>query len=257
MNIANFKKFIAYHTFNPNNNLGKHLKYLKSQKVLITVDDGHLSFCKNAFPLLKQYQIPTFLFIIPSLINTEIPFWWDEVMYYLGNEKGSKELQRLKLIPNQERLDYLEELRDNSELPPLKQQQLTVAQLKEMQETGIMIANHSFTHPMFDQCTEEELRDELRKTKAFFEKYDLKGYEYFAYPNGNYNELAEKVLIEEGVKYAFLFNHQLNRGKVNPMRISRLSVNDDTPLWKFRFILSGWHSKVLPLRKRLFRFLKR
>ncbi len=260
-------KVLAYHTFK-NVYFSKHLEYLKNKhsflkddilknKLLITIDDGHISFYENAFPILKQYQIPAILYIIPSLINTEQPFWWDEVVYYLGNENGASALKRLKEIPNQQRLTYLEELRNSSDKPTLKQQQLTVQQLKEMQEAGILIANHSFTHPMFDQCTEEELRSELIQTKAFFEKHHLKGYEYFAYPNGNYNELAEKVLKEEGVKYAFLFDHQVNKREINPLRISRLSVNDDTPLWKLRFILSGWHSKVLPLRKRIFDFLKK
>jgi len=258
-------KVLAYHTFQ-SDNFKQHLRYFKNKysfekenllthQLLITVDDGHISFYMNAFPLLKKYQIPAILFIVPSLINTENPFWWDEVIYYLGNKKGSEELKRLKAIPNQERLVYLEELRNISDKMPLKQDQLTVEQLKEMQTAGITIANHSFTHPMFDQCTEVELKNELRQTKAFFEEHGLKGYEYFAYPNGNYNELAEKVLKEEGVNYAFLFDHQLNKGKINPMRISRLSVNDDTPLWKLRFILSGWHSKVLPLRKKLFKLV--
>ncbi|RUA35650.1 MAG: hypothetical protein DSY77_02290 [Bacteroidetes bacterium] len=257
MNIIEFRKILAYHTFNSTSNFTNHLKYLKSQKVLITVDDGHISFYENAFPLLKPYQIPAILFIVPSLINTEKPFWWDEVIYYLGKEKGAVELKRLKSIPNHERLAFLEELRSTSEKPLLKQQQLTVEQLKEMQNAGIIIANHSFTHPMFDQCTEEELREELRKTKAFFEEHHLDGYDIFAYPNGNYNELAEKVLKEEGIKYAFLFDHKVNKGEINPMRISRLSVNDDTPLWKLKFILNGWHSKVLPLRKKLFSMLRR
>jgi len=256
MNIIEFSKTLAYHTFNSNFNFGNHLKHIRAQKVLITVDDGHISFYENAFPLLKQYQVRTILFIVPSLIDTDKPFWWDEVIYYLRQEKGTVELKRLKTIPNQERLAFLEELRNTSEKPLLKQQQLTVEQLQEMQSAGITIGNHSFTHPMFDQCKEEELRNELRKTKEFFDKHSLEGYDIFAYPNGNYNELAEKVLKEEGIKYAFLFDHKMNRGEINPMRISRLSVNDDTPLWKLKFILSGWHSKVLPLRKRLFKFLK-
>ncbi|GAA5026488.1 polysaccharide deacetylase [Marivirga lumbricoides] len=260
-------KVLAYHTFN-NDAFARHLKYLKNHytskkidllnnRLLITVDDGHISFYQNAFPLLKQYQIPAILFIVPSLISTEKPFWWDELIYYLGNEKGAAELKRLKTIPNEERSAYLVELRNASKKPILRQQQLTVVQLKEMQSTGITIANHSFSHPMFDQCTEEELREELKKTKAFFKEHQLEGYDIFAYPNGNYNELAEKVLKEEGIKYAFLFDHQINKGEINAMRISRLSVNDDTPLWKLKFILSGWHSKVLPLRKRIFGFLKK
>ena len=180
----------------------------------MTTDDGHISFYYNAFPLLKKYSVPSILFIIPSLIETDQPFWWNEVYYYLGKKAGSEQIKILKSIPNSERVAYLEGLRKNSDKPLLKQQQLTVAQLQEMQNNGIVIANHSFTHPMFDQCSEAELRAELQQTKAFFEQHQLNGYSLFAYPNGNFNALAEKVLVEEGITQAFLFDHKINKAIV-------------------------------------------
>lgn len=245
-------KIITYHEFGNVSNFEKQLQLLSRQKkVLLTTDDGDLSFYTTAYPLILKYKIPTILFIIPSLIETEEPFWWNEVYYYLGKTAGSGKIKTLKSIPNTERIAYLESLRMSVDKPLLKQTQLTVAQLQEMQNNGIIIANHSFTHPMFDQCSEAEIRNELRLTKAFFEQNQLNGYSLFAYPNGNYNELAEKVLQEEGIEKAFLFDHKINKANFNPLRISRLSVDDYTPIWKYKFILSGWHSTILPLTKTL------
>lgn len=251
-------KLVTYHEFGNLSNFEKQLQWLSRQKkMLLTTDDGDLSFYTTAYPLLQKYKIPAILFIIPSLIGTNQPFWWNEVYYYLGKTAGIETLRTLKIIPNSERIAYLENLRKNSDKPILKQTQLTVAQLQEMQSNGIIIANHSFTHPMFDQCSETEIRTELQQTKAFFEKNQLNGYSLFAYPNGNFNALCEKVLIEEGVNQAFLFDHKINKGNSNPLRISRLSVNDYTPIWKFKLILSGWHSKLLPLTKTIHTLIRK
>jgi poly-beta-1,6-N-acetyl-D-glucosamine N-deacetylase len=250
------RTIVTYHVFSNVENFEKHLKILSKKEVLLTTDDGDLSFYQNAFPLIKKYKIPSILFIIPSLIGTETPFWWREVVHYMGASEGLQKVKQLKSIPNKERVGFLENLRNQSTKPPLKQIQLSVEQLKEMQEYGIVIGNHSFTHPMFDTCDSEELQDEIVQTKLFFEKHNLEGFHLFAYPNGNYNDLAEHVLKNQGITHAFLFDHKINGKKINPLRISRLSVNDYTPVWKYRFILSGWHSKLVPLTKFIYKLKK-
>ena len=58
-----------------------------------------------------------------------------------------------------------------------------------------------------------------------------------------------------GIRQAFLFDHKLNTLLDKPYRISRLSVNDTTPLWKFMLILKGWHSRIVPFRKMLHKFI--
>ena len=248
-------KIVTYHKISANNQLPAHFDIYREKKVLVTVDDGDISFYHHMFPLLKAHKIPAILFIITSLIDTKIPFWWDELVYLLGPEKGEKMVWEVKGWPNHKRMSYLEELRQSTTKPPLEQQQLTTAQLIEMQAAGVTIANHSHTHPMFDQCTEEELRYEFRSARAFFKEKGLAGYSLFAYPNGNSSPLAERVAKEEGISHAFLFDHKTPAKEFNPYRISRLSVTDQTPVKKLNFILSGWHSRILPVRKKIFKLL--
>ncbi|MCX2739961.1 polysaccharide deacetylase family protein [Pontibacter anaerobius] len=249
------RKIVVYHKFCSNHQLEAHLSILQKEDVLITVDDGDVSFYKYLFPLLHKYKIPTVLFIITELIDTNKPFWWDELVYLLGKEEGEKRVWEVKEWPNQERVAYINQLRVESDKPSLKQAQLTTEQLKEMERAGVIIANHSHTHPMFNQCSEVELRDEFRQSKHFFDKAGLKGFNLFAYPNGNVNQLAEKVAKEEGISHAFLFDHKLPAKKYDPYRISRLSITDQTRPSKLRFILSGWHSKILPLRRSIYKLI--
>ncbi|GHA53335.1 polysaccharide deacetylase family protein [Pontibacter akesuensis] len=255
--ILSSRKIVTYHKIKQKNNLLKHFELFQKEKVAVTVDDGDVSFYSYMFPLLKQSRIPAVLFIITELIDTNKPFWWDELVYLLGDTEGEKKVWQVKGWTNNERVEYLKKLREKSDKPALEQVQLTTDQLREMQEAGVIIANHSHTHPMFDKCTAEELKQEFHNSKAFFQKHGLAGYEYFAYPNGNSSELAERIAIEEGVKAMFLFDHKLRSNISNPYRISRLSVTDQTSINKLRFILSGWHSKLLPFRKDIYRIVSR
>ncbi|MEZ4972123.1 MAG: polysaccharide deacetylase family protein [Cyclobacteriaceae bacterium] len=247
---------LTYHKIRPSTigNIQRQLEFIKGQKFLVTVDDGDISFYNHLFPLLLRYNIPSILFVITGLIDTNLPFWWDEVIYSLGATKGDKKLKSLKLMQNLDRIRFLREMR-TGDYKRLQQTQLSTEQLLEMQDQGIVIGNHSHSHPMFDMCTEDEIIAELKSSRSFFNKTGLNGYEYLAYPNGNFNGRVESVIKDQGIKYAFLFDHMLVRQPANPLRLSRLSVNDDTPFWKFKMIVKGWHSRVLPLTTRLHRYI--
>jgi peptidoglycan/xylan/chitin deacetylase (PgdA/CDA1 family) len=230
----------------------KDKKELPKKPLLITSDDGDLSLYNKAFPVIEKLKVPFTIFLITDLINSEKPFWWNEIRYYLGQKAGDKKSWEVKEWPNRQREDYLKELREGSDKRPPKQRQLSSTEIAEMKKAGISFANHSHTHPMFDQCTAEELESELTQAKAILDNEGLES-EVFAYPNGNYSGKTEKMLQKHGIELAFLFDHKLNKSvkTLNPFRISRLAVNDTTPLWKFKLILSGWHTKILPLTRSL------
>lgn len=264
-------KVLAYHKIKSQNLFLNQIKYLvgnynllrlseidftSKKDMILTVDDGDPSFYRNAFPVLKNYKIPAILFVITDLIGTDKPYWWDEIEYYLGKNEGNKKVWEVKSWSNNERERYLKNLRISSQKPELKFKQLTISQLREMQGEGIIIANHSHTHPMYDRCTEVELEDEIKLSTSKLKELGFTP-DIFAYPNGNYSMMAEGILENHGVKMAFLFDHKINSTQSNPMRISRLIVNDTTPLWKFKFILSGLHSKILPAIKLFSKILKK
>lgn len=265
-------RILAYHTVKDRANFEGHLTYLKQnysivsieqlnhffykntrlpkKPLLITFDDGDLSVYENALPLLKKHNLPATLFVVTDLINSHKPFWWDEIEYYLGKEDGNKKVWEVKNWENKEREDFLTKLRNNLDKPAMKYPQLTTGQLKEMQDSGITIANHSHTHPLFNKCTREELEEELTKSKEQLQDSNFTA-DIFAYPNGNHSELSEAVLKSKNIKMALLFDHKINKNQVHPLQISRLAANDTTQLWKLKLILSGWHTKVLPITRTL------
>src|SRR5688572_11398286 len=97
-------------------------KKLRSRDVLVTFDDGDHSVLVNAVPVLKKYNCPAVMFVITGLIGTHLPFWWEEIRYYCPRKE---DVNRAKLISNDERLKFLENLRATSNRAPLHNRQLT------------------------------------------------------------------------------------------------------------------------------------
>jgi peptidoglycan/xylan/chitin deacetylase (PgdA/CDA1 family) len=61
-------------------NFEKNLKEMKKiRKILITIDDGFLSFYKNAWPILKKKKIPFILFVSTREVGSSNYMNWDQI----------------------------------------------------------------------------------------------------------------------------------------------------------------------------------
>lgn len=227
---------------------------LHAKDILITFDDGDYSVFENALPILKKYGYPAVLFVITELIDSRKPFWWDEILFYTND---ASKVVAAKQWSNDERLIFLETLRSSNVSKPLEYRQLSLQELRSMEGDGIVICNHSHTHPMFDKISSSQIESELLMSSNFLKNNGFRNHDVFAYPNGNYSDDSEKVLIELKTRLAFLFDHKSIVDISNPLRLSRLSVNDHTPLWKYDLILKGWHSRLVPAIKKIHRLISR
>lgn len=225
-----------------------HQACLPPYSLLITFDDGDRSVLEKGLPILTHFNIPSCLFIITSLINTEIDFWFNAVRKKERLKgKNKKEIEnhmnRLKTIKNIERIDEIKKY----DFP--KHKQLTSEDLINLKAGQVFIANHSHTHPLFNSCSKAELRKEFQMTLLKFGEFQLEeGNEFFAYPNGNWDEASEEVLKEIGIKMAFLFDHKVNETVINPFRISRIRTNSDMSLDELKVKVTGLHSFLQKLK---------
>ncbi|MFN4198760.1 MAG: polysaccharide deacetylase family protein [Flavobacterium sp.] len=212
--------------------------------LLITFDDGDYTMLSGG-ELLKKLDIPAVVFVITGIIDTQKPFWWRELRQYLGEEEGKTKGRQLKQVLNEERVRFLNNLR-NQQNEQLIQAQLTTADLYQLEQNGVRVANHSHTHPMFNRVTAEELLQEMKSTEDFFKNKNLSGYPYVAYPNGNFDPETEKIMEASGIRLGFLFDHQWNHpNQIHPLRISRIRTNTYDALPEFKVKVSGLHSKLM------------
>ncbi|MDT0645905.1 polysaccharide deacetylase family protein [Zunongwangia sp. F260] len=231
--------------------LRDHLFYnkeLRANSLLITLDDGDKTVYTNGLPIFKKYQIPVCLFIITELISTNKDFWWNTI---IKNEKkkGYSQVEIMKIVNknksmlNKQRIEFLKQY------PLTYQDQLTTSEIRELKGNRVYIGNHSHTHPMFDKLDKDELLEELNQAGLLFKKNGIGDFSVFAYPNGNFNESAENLLLDNGIEIAFLFDHKINEKKINPLRISRIAVDSDTPLPEFKTKVSGLHPMIWHVAK--------
>lgn len=225
---------------------------LPGRAVLITFDDGERSVYERGLPLLQERGVPAVAFVIPSLLDTDTPFWWYEVDRLVAAGAGdgrtaAQWLRYLKHVPDHERLAALAGLRDGH--GPVRQRQLTTAEVRALDAGGVRVENHSLTHPLLDRCSDADVRAEVTAAHEALAKILGRAPRSFAYPNGNFDVRAERVLGELGYRSAFLFDHRLSpRVPDHGLRISRLRVATSTPPDRFETILSGLHPAVHGLR---------
>jgi peptidoglycan/xylan/chitin deacetylase (PgdA/CDA1 family) len=58
---------------------GFQRRRLPERSVAVTFDDGYADNLEVAAPILREYEIPTTLFVATDLIDSGGPLWWDEL----------------------------------------------------------------------------------------------------------------------------------------------------------------------------------
>lgn len=217
-----------------------------SSQLLLTFDDGDISLKENAMPVLSRYKLSAIAFVVTGLIDSEIPFWWDEV---LSNGDDVLVLRKLKSVSDDERLAYLETMRQDPSYRPLTYRQLTRSDLRELEASGIAIASHSHTHPCLDKCDFKKKVEELSVSSSKLKEWGHRHYNIIAYPNGNYDKEVVSVALDAGYVAGFAFDHRKCFPGQNQMALSRLMVSDNTPIWKLKFILANIHPQWVKFRK--------
>jgi len=138
--------------------LGQAVQHYKAgqtfpiKTVILTIDDGYLSFYTHAWPLLKKYG-----FVATNFIQTQT----------VGGG------------------DFM-----------------SCDQIREIQEAGIEIGNHSASHDYFLNLPvsqrKEDFHNDLRESAVEFEKHLGAVPRVYAYPFGEFTYDMEKILNHEG-----------------------------------------------------------
>ncbi len=233
---------------------------LPPRPVLLTFDDGHPSLLRDGLPLLQARGIPAAAFVLPGLVGTHRPFWWEEATRL--HEAGARAsgapddpeglVRWLKTVPDPRRHEVLAEMREQAAVE-VTADQLEPEDLRRLRDGGVAIGNHTWTHPCLDRCTSQELQRQVCLAHESLSDVLGEAPSAFAYPNGNHDARAERLLRTLGYRAGFLFDHRLAGppGEAgHRLRISRLRVATTTSLDRFATILSGLHPALHHARGR-------
>lgn len=225
---------------------------LPQRAVLVTFDDADRGLLEDGLPLLLERGMPAVAFVIAGLLGTARPPWFLEVEHLVASggrlpglpaSAGRDLVRHMKTVPEVERLRLLDALRASAATPAPPFPQLTPAELSALEAGGLAVASHGTTHPCLPRCDDLQARREVVEAHEILARaLSHPPAPVFAYPNGDADPRAEEALAGLGYRLGVLFDHRRSPWPPpRPFRVSRLRVNSDTSLDRFRIILSGLH----------------
>lgn len=205
----------------------KDFSQIPSKSVVITIDDGHVGNIA-LLPIFKQYHVRPTLYVCTQIIDTHRHFWFKVE----GHPKAEKE--RLKTLPNAERLTRLKQAADfEPEKVYPDRQALNISEMKEMAE-NVDFQPHTRFHPILPRCTEMECKKEVLESKRDLET--LLGIEcsHFSYPNGDYTEREIEIVKSGGFHSARTTDIGWNTLDTPLYSLKAVPITDDAGLILFR-----------------------
>lgn len=264
-------RILAYHDVPDRNTFTQHMSHLAEHyrsvtgpqfastsrdrpPVWITFDDGDPTIVDNANEVLSMFGFHGTAFICPSLVGTTKPYWWQVVhaaaeagVTVAGIKVMADEVRQLKSVPDADRRRRVSKIREHMPEEPTRRQ-LTSDELQKWLNAGHSIGNHSWDHPMLDQCPPEEQRRQIDRAHVWFLDNGYGAPRWFAYPNGSWSNVAEQHLVDLGYESALLFDHRL-ASMDDVLSLSRIRVNGTDSLNEFISKISGIHPAIMRWRR--------
>jgi len=215
----------------------------------ITFDDGHRTLYENAFPVLKELNIPATVFVSPRIIKDGSNYWFQEMSHIrsqldnktilemifseldINNEKLNDFMfgSLLKSMKLKDIMKVIHAIKEEHEVSCDVQFNLDNQQLTELIGSKLVtIGAHTMNHPILKNEDNSTAENEMKK--SIEELFVLTGenVKYFAYPNGtpglDYGEREKEILRENGILLAFSTDPNSFSNKTDPYSIPRIGI---------------------------------
>jgi peptidoglycan/xylan/chitin deacetylase (PgdA/CDA1 family) len=221
---------------------------LPEKALIMTIDDG-IQGNYELLPVIKKRKVPITIFICSGIVDTCRHFW-----FMCG--QGNNELERLKRISDEDRLEELKVWGFCETKEYADRQSLSGDELREMQDF-VNFEAHTVYHPILPMCGDEKAFFEIRNCKV-----DLKNrfgllVHSLSYPNGDYGEREVRLAKKCGYRCAVTTNYGFNTSKSDPFRLKRIYVDDKASTDELIVKASGFWIPFHWIDKHIKRYIKK
>ena len=181
------------------------LDKIPEKSFVITFDDGFEDNFRNALTILQKYNFKATIYLVP---NQKTNHW---------EEKNTSVLSNL----------------------------LNNEQILQMQNSGLIeFGSHTLSHVNLSTITDEQLLNELKKSKEEVENIIKKECEAFAYPYGKFDEKIVSFVKEVGYKNATVVKRGLFEQNDDVFTIKRIGILGTESFFDFILKISRIRNKL-------------
>jgi peptidoglycan/xylan/chitin deacetylase (PgdA/CDA1 family) len=169
--------------------------------VAITFDDGYENFYDLAWPLLREFNLPATVFVVPDLINNQKWLWFDRFIYIgdalrkvFSENKVKNLMAEMKRQTAEQREKLLGEFARNfgvsiPEQAPAQFRLMSWDMLKKLSRSKLIeVGSHTLSHPILANESDEKAWVEIYESKNIIETKLGVLCKSFCYPNGLRND---------------------------------------------------------------------
>ncbi len=194
---------------------------IKPNTVAITFDDGYQNNYENAYPALKQHELPATVFVTVDNVEKNLFAWWDR-LEHTRQHINPEYLKTLSPTAIEEQVEQLTKL-SLSDKPPVKYSFMGWNTIKQIQDV-FDIGSHTLSHPILTTVSDKDAKWEITESKRRLEQLLQRKITLFAYPNGNFTGRASMVR-EAGYQCAVITAAGKNTKETNPFLLRRKGIN--------------------------------
>jgi peptidoglycan/xylan/chitin deacetylase (PgdA/CDA1 family) len=198
----------------------------------VTFDDGDRGNRDVLLPVIEELELPVAIFVATGQVQEQRPYWFDRLLNALQTDvpvkvtvpapwitsvinetRGNRNWRRIDQL-----LSSLKKLRPKlrelvvddivRKLPRQNQRSrgiapLTISDIKELATCpAVTIGAHSHCHSILTQLDERAVFQSALRSKELLESWTGLPVNYFAYPNGDFNEAVISAVKAAGFEAA-------------------------------------------------------
>jgi peptidoglycan/xylan/chitin deacetylase (PgdA/CDA1 family) len=210
-------RFLAGHRY-PTVGFTELVDGTSGRAVAVTFDDAFRSVYDLAYPIMSELGMTGTVFAVTAFPGSET-MSWDGVDQWIGGE-----FER--------------------EMEPMSWDQLG-----QLQEAGWEIGSHTHTHPRLTTLSDDELNEELERSRVICSERMGRDCRSIAYPYGDHNARVVAAARAAGYETACTLPSRPHRPE--PLRWPRVGVYHADTLSRFRTKVSPLVRRVRADRERL------
>lgn len=202
--------------------------------VVVTFDDGYAGNKRCFLPIVEALRIPVTLFVSTAAVQTRHPYWYDRIIMALQSRRNGRAVLDLRdkglraydfggHVCGERRWTTINRLlSDLKALDPLTREvvvdrllerwgatewthgrlcPLTASEVAELAKSPwVTIGAHSHCHNILVQLDRGQVRESVELSKRLLEEWTGRLVDFFAYPNGDYDENVIGALKSAGFR---------------------------------------------------------